>query len=337
MSHSNSSLNTFASCMAKYEHNYILHSPKCLPESPHLLFGAMAHEVLEKAGNLRDEAVGQYEITNNQYIAHSIPSEVLYSDLKEYFKINSWQQYFLPIIAQVKEYEDTLVNELAETSDEPVLIQRELKWSFSSDELTSFGITGISQPLVGIIDLLLLTNNKAIIIDYKFSSKQKTQDNFDMDSQLPLYALFVHLYYKIPLHNIQYGYIDIPKQMFSRPALLSNGTLSRSKSQNVSQDMYKKCVIAVHGDDPYYNCDEGGYYYEAYLSFAHNKCAYLSMQYLDFDVYANVTKDLINTAKMIDFMTENKMPFLRRYDAYTCASCEYKEACKPWLTVGDKQ
>ena len=30
------------------------------------------------------------------------------------------------------------------------------------------------------------------------------------------------------------------------------------------------------------------------------------MQYLDFDVYANVTKDLINTAKMIDFMTENK-------------------------------
>ena len=42
--------------MAKYEHNYILHTPPCKPLSPHLPFGTMAHEVLEKAGRLRDEA-----------------------------------------------------------------------------------------------------------------------------------------------------------------------------------------------------------------------------------------------------------------------------------------
>ena len=56
MSHSNSSLNTFAYCMAKYEHSYILHTPPCKPPSPHLEFGTMAHDVLHKAGQLRDEA-----------------------------------------------------------------------------------------------------------------------------------------------------------------------------------------------------------------------------------------------------------------------------------------
>ena len=50
MAHSNSSLNCFANCMAKYEHNYILHTPPCKPVSPHLTFGTMAHEVLYNAG-----------------------------------------------------------------------------------------------------------------------------------------------------------------------------------------------------------------------------------------------------------------------------------------------
>ena len=50
MAHSNSSLNSFANCMAKYEHNYILHTPPCKPISPHLTFGIMAHDCLYKAG-----------------------------------------------------------------------------------------------------------------------------------------------------------------------------------------------------------------------------------------------------------------------------------------------
>ena len=48
------------------------------------------------------------------------------------------------------------------------------------------GIYHIKQPLVGIIDFLAYTKTEAIILDYKFSSSKKTQDDFDMNSQLPL-------------------------------------------------------------------------------------------------------------------------------------------------------
>ena len=111
--------------------------------------------------------------------------------------------------------------------------------------------------------------------------------------------------------------------------------MSRAKSQNVSQEMYEKCVKAVHGeDDPYYNCKEGGFYYECWCNLALNKPAYLSIQYLDADVYNGITKDILDAARMIDFMEENKFIFLKKYDAYTCKSCEFIDSCKPWLGLG---
>ena len=145
--------------------------------------------------------------------------------------------------------------------------------------------------------------------------------------------MLVHLNYDIPLHNIKYGYIDIPKQMFGMPTVLSNGTLSRAKSQNVSQEMYEKAVTAIHGDDPYYNCKEGGYYRECWCNLALNKAAYLSLQWLDMDVYEGVTHDLLNAAYMVDYITENKLPFLKKYDAYSCKSCEFVNSCKKWTIV----
>ena len=327
MSHSNSSLNTFAYCMAKYEHSYILHTPPCKPPSPHLAFGTMAHDVLHKAGQLRDEA-NDGVIAKGDYLS-VIPSEVLYGDLKDAFGIKNWSQYFTPIIKQIAAYE----KELLSGFKEPYSIEREVKLQLTVEQLQELGIYHIKQPLVGIIDFLAYTKTEAIILDYKFSSSKKTQDDFDMNSQLPLYAMFVHILYDIPLHNIRVGYIDIPKQMFDMPALLTNGTLSRAKSQNVSQEMYEKSVIAVHGDDPYFNCKPGGYYHECWCNLALNKCAYLSIQYLDIDAYAHITHDLLNAAKMIDFMTENKMEFLHKYDAYSCKGCEFLNSCKPWLTV----
>lgn len=75
--------------MAKYEHNYILHTPPCKPLSPHLPFGTMAHEVLEKAGRLRDET--EDGVVSNDTYYNIIPSEVLYPELKQYFCISSWE------------------------------------------------------------------------------------------------------------------------------------------------------------------------------------------------------------------------------------------------------
>lgn len=333
MSHSNSSLNCFASCMARYEHSYILHTPPCKPISPHLTFGVMAHEVLEKAGRLRDKSgdgvvsVGEYQTI--------IPSELLYPELKQEFQIKSWQKYFTNVIKQVAKYESELLKDIYEYNED-VDILREVKLQLTVEDLTRLGHYGITQPLVGVVDLLIKTKNYAYILDYKFSSNKKSQDDFDMNSQLPIYAFLVHNIYGIPMRNIKYGYVDIPKQDFGEPTLLSNGTLSRAKSQNVSQELYEKAVEAIHGDDEKYNCKPGGYYHDAWCSFALNKPAYLSIQWLDQEVCDGVIPDILNAARMCDMIRNNKLPFLRKYDAYTCKSCEYVQACKPWLTVGGK-
>lgn len=328
MSHSNSSLNCFANCMAKYEHNYILHTKPDKPLSPHLTFGVMAHDTLYKAGRLRDD--NRDKVINKDEYFSIIPSEVLYGDLKEEFNILNWEQYFVPIIKKTAEYENKLVNEMIKEYG-TAQIEREIKLSISPEQLLEDYKIVVNQPLVGIIDCLIYNDKSAIILDYKFSSKKKTQDDFDMNSQLPLYAYLVNKTYGIQIHNIKYGYIDIPKQMFDKPTLLNNGTLSRSKSQNVSQDMYKKSVIAIHGDDDYYNCELGGYYYECYCNLALNQVAYLSMQYLDEEVYENILNDLFITAQMIDYFKKNNLTFLRKYDSYSCKGCEYLSSCKKWL------
>lgn len=331
MSHSNSSLNCFANCMAKYEHSYILHTPPCKPISPHLTFGVMAHDVLYKAGTLRDN-VKDNVISKEEYI-QTIPSEVLYTDLKQEFGIKSWNNYFIPVIKKVVEYENKLVEELLKLHDGPVHINREVKLQLTTDQIKSLGYYSIQQPLVGVVDLLIRTNTHAVIIDYKFSSSKKSQDDFDMNSQLPLYALFIHKLYNIPLRNIQYGYIDIPKQEFGVPTILSNGTLSRAKSQNVSQEFYEQAVSAIHGDDPYYNCKEGGYYYDCWCNLALNQPAYLSIQYLDEETYNGIITDLLDAAQMIDYMIEHKMIFLKKYDSFSCKSCEFVKYCKKWLNI----
>lgn len=333
MSHSNSSLNTFANCMAKYEHSYILHTPPCKPVSPHLTFGTMAHDVLHKAGLLRDEVEDGVVDTEKYY--QIIPSEVLFPDLKQEFQIKDWNKYFSHVIRETAKIEKSIIADLREENpNEPITVEREVKLQMTVEEMQNLGYYGLNQPLVGIVDLLIYTPTSAVILDYKFSSSRKTQDDFDMNSQLPLYAFFVHNLYDIPLHNIQYGYIDIPKRDFGVPTVLSNGTLSRAKDQNVSQELYERAVIAIHGeDDPKYNCKPGGHYYDCWCNLALNKPAYLSMQYLDMEVYENVIEDLVKTAQCIDFYKENHMPFLRKYDSYSCKGCEYLDACKPWLTV----
>lgn len=324
MANSNSSLNCFANCMAKYEHNYILHTPPCKPVSPHLTFGSMAHEVIYNAGILRDT------ISDGIGVDYSmiIPSELLYPELKEYFKIKSWEDYFKPVISKCASYE----KELCKLITEPYRIERELKLQLTVDQLQELG-WNVDDALVGIIDLLIISEHQAVIADYKFSTKVKTQDDFDMNSQLQLYAYLVHNIYNIPYQNIVIAYLDIPKCEYAYPDILSNGKVSRSKSQNVSQENYLAIVNTVHPDDPVYNCEPGGYYYETYMALANNKPAYLNRRYLDNDTFTGIMQDLKNTAELICHMKRYKQPFCKKYDSYTCSNCEYLTACKPWITV----
>ena len=329
MAHSNSSLNCFAACMKKYEHSYILHTPPCKPLSPHLTFGTMAHDVLHKAGIQRDEIRdGVREKTEYSTV---IPSELMHTDLKDTFKIYNWHDYFIPIIKKTAEYEEEMIKSFTKGSE--IHIEREVKLQLTCSDLANLGLNFIQQPIVGVLDLLIYTKDEAVVLDYKFSNSNKTQDDFDMNSQLPLYALLISYNYGIPVENIRVGYIDIPKKSFDKPILLSDGKLSRSKTQNVMQESYAKYVAAVHDNDPYYNCEPGGYYYECWCAMANNKPAYLQVQYLDMEAYDGITKDLFDAAEAIDRMKERNMKFLKKYDSYSCKGCEYLKACKPWLEV----
>lgn len=329
MAHSTSSLNSFTSCMKRYELVYVQKIRPEVEDSEHLRFGSMAHEVLEKAGLLRDAVSDGIDVDYETVI----PSELLYHDLKMYFGIQNWHNYFSQVINQVYKYEQEEVKNLLEYTTD-LQIFREHKMQLTPQELKDeFGVV-TDEPLVGVIDLLILGKNYATILDYKFSTTRKNQNDFDMNSQLPIYALFVNKTYGIPLNNIRVGYIDIPKQDFDEPTVLKNGTLSRALKANVSQERYEEAVARVHGtDDPVYNVKEGGYYHEAWCSYALNKAAYLSVQWLDLTNFKEIIKDVMNTIRLITTIKENKLPFVRKYDSYSCSSCVYLEYCKPHLGV----
>lgn len=315
MAHSNSSINCFLNCEKKYELSYISKLTPEGPISPHLKFGEMAHKVLYDAGVLRDDrrdGIDDYNVC--------IPSESIGNDLKQYFGISNWNKYFKAVIKQCYEYEKELCKQYVTYE-----ILRETICQYKYKDFL----------LKGILDLLILDNlnKKATIIDYKFSSNRKTQEDFDNNSQLQLYAYFVNKTYGIPIKNIQIGYIDIPKQSFDNPTVLSNGTLSRAKSQNVSAELYKQAVMAIHGEDKTYNCEPGGHYYDCYCALQLNKAAYLNTRYVDKDTCSSIMNDLLDTVDEIEFKIKNKRPFLRKCDSYSCKNCEYKKACKEWLTI----
>ena len=326
-SYSNSSLNCFTSCMKKYQLRYI---DGMVPEvlSPHLVFGDMGHKVLYDAGCIRDEKADY----TNEDILSCIPGPFDYPELQQEFKIYNWTDYFQYVLKDCWTYEDSCINMLM--SDYPnseIQIHRELKLNCEK-YLTKDDI------LVGVIDLLLIIpDTAAVILDYKFSTSRKTQADFDENSQLVLYAYLVHENYNIPISNIRVGYIDIPKTAFDKPMILKNGTLSRSKSQNVSQDIYKDWVTKVHNNDRYYNCNPGGYYYDIYCELANKKAAYLNVQYIDASVYDHVFFDVLGTIRLINGIKDNDLPFVRKYDSYSCKNCEYKDECKKWLSRIDEE
>lgn len=331
MTHSNTSLNCFTNCMAKYEQIYILHNEPNKPSSPHLTFGTMGHEVLYNAGTARDNVLDNVDFD----YASIIPSELQYNDLKEFFGIRNWYNYFTKVIDKVTEYETDIVKQMSRF--DAVTVEREVKLQLTSHDLAKLGVFGISDPIVGVVDLLVRNSNYAFIVDYKFSNKIKDQDDFDMNSQLQLYAFLVHIIYNIPLYNIQIGYIDIPKCDFDEPTILKNGTISKSKSQCVTADAYEQAVIAQHGDDTYYNCEIGGYYHEIWQALQTNKVAYFNHRYLDLSIYNQIVGDLVSTAQTIEKMQGYEMPFLRKYDTYSCKNCEYLNSCKSYLNAGDEE
>lgn len=308
MAHSQSSVGCYLGCQKMYELQYI---DKCVPEErfmPHLEFGVMAHKVLEEAGKLRDSidaGVPDYEVC--------IPSELSYPMLKDYFNIMSWQRFFIRVCKRIADYERALIENINKKTNSGIEIFREKKFTIPS---------GYTEPHTGIIDLLFLSNDRqhAIIIDYKFSSKVKTQEDFDYNVQLYLYAYFVNKEYGVPLKNIQIGYIDIIKQDSSEPIVLANGKLSKNKSQNVLYDDYIDKIIELNLD-----VDD----YKDFLDeLKLRDVAYISLENIDDNNYNVLVKSYLEAVDDIEYKKSQKKPFLRKVDAHSCADCRYKEYCR---------
>ena len=308
MAHSQSSVMCYLGCQKQYELQYI---DKCTPEErfmPHLEFGSMAHKVLEEAGKLRDNleaGIPDYDVC--------IPSELSYPMLKDYFNISSWSRFFIRVCKRVADYERALIENLNKKTSSGLEIFREKKFTIPS---------GYEQPHTGVIDLLLLSNDRqyAIIIDYKFSSHVKTQEDFDHNVQLYLYAYFVNKEYGVPLKNIQIGYIDIIKQDSSEPIVLSSGKLSKNKSQNVLYDDYIDKIIELNLD-----VDE----YKDFLNeLKLRDVAYISLEPIDDNNYNILVKSYLEAVDDIECKKKDKKPFLRKIDAHSCADCRFKEYCR---------
>lgn len=308
MAHSQSSVSTYLACEKMYELQYI---DRCKPEDkfmPHLEFGVMAHKVLEDAGRMRDSVeagVPDYQVV--------IPSELMYPMLKDYFNIMSWNKYFIRVCQRVADYEKALIQNMNKQTQSGFEIFREKKFTIPS---------GYQTPHTGIIDLLFLSNDRqyAIIIDYKFSSKQKTQEDFDFNVQLYLYAYFVNKEYGVPLKNIQIGYIDIIKQDSSEPIVLASGKLSKNKAQNVLYEDYIDKIIELNLD-----VDE----YKDFLDeLKLRDVAYISLEHIDNNNYNTLVKSYLEAVDDIEDKVNRKKPFLRKLDSHSCADCRYKDYCR---------
>ena len=161
---SHSEISTYLDCQRKWK---LAYKDGIKYTNQHFQFGEMAHRVLESG---------------------EIPDEMLYPELKEYFKIPSWKLYF-----------ETIQDNVTKTVGTDRILYRELR--LEDDEL----------DLVGVIDLVTYNDksDKYTLFDYKFTSTPRSTTALKLDEKLILYAL---LFSRKPVESILF---------LSEPAVLS--------------------------------------------------------------------------------------------------------------------
>lgn len=148
-----------------------------------------------------------------------IPDEMLYPELKEEFGIQSWKNYFT-----------TIFNELDEYFKDYEVLHREYRVE--------------TEDIKGVIDVVWKnkTTGKILITDYKFSNKDKGQEDILLDEQMYIYAVAYATSNNLTLQDIEIGYINIPKCEMKPPRVLKNGQLSKDKAQNTTYEMYMEAI-----------------------------------------------------------------------------------------------
>lgn len=192
---SHSEITTYLDCQKKWE---LFYQKGLKIDSVHFQFGSMGHSVLE---------------------TRVIPNEILYPELKEFFGIQSWKNYFTIILDEIDEcFKDYNV------------LHREYKIE--------------TEQIKGVIDLVLQhkITGKILIVDYKFSNSVKGYEDMLLDEQMIIYAVvYAHLN-NLTLDDISIGYMNITKKEPQKPRVLKNGTLSKDKAQFTTKALYLKAI-----------------------------------------------------------------------------------------------
>lgn len=220
-----------------------------------------------------------------------IPDETLYPNLKDAFNIKSWNNYFT-----------TILNELDDRMKNYECLYRELEFELDN--------------IRGVIDAVWFNKNtkRYLITDYKFSNTIKTHTDVLLDEQMYIYAVAFGIKNKIPISNIDIGYINIPKVETSEPRVLRNGTLSKDKSQNTTYDKYLKAI-----QENKLNVDD---YSDILEDLKNKKFLQISITRINEDMLMRIMENIDKTIQDM-----NKGYVLEKC-SFMCKRCEYLPYCK---------
>lgn len=262
---SHSEITTYLDCQKKWKLQYV---DGIKLTNPHFIFGEMAHRVLETG---------------------VIPAEELYPELKEFFGIRSWKNYFTFVMTEIKNF----------TKDYEIF-GRELKVS--------------NKYVKGVIDLVLKKDNKYVLCDYKFSLGIKDWTDLALDEQLYIYAMLFSETYNISLSDIEICYISIPKTEIDEPRVLTNGKLSKDKGQNTTYEKYLAKIRELN-----LNEEE----YKDILDVLKNKeILHIYKNKLDTNTLCSICNNIDNVLK------DMKKGYILEKHSYMCKRCPYVDYCK---------
>lgn len=266
---SHSAITTYLDCQRKWD---LVYNHGLRQDNVHLQFGSMAHKVLE---------------------TRIIPDEILYPELKEFFGIKSWYNYFSNIIKEIDKF--ILDNNLEQIGKE---------------------VDVEDDNLVGCIDCVFKVKDKDeyVIADYKFSTSVKGYDELLLDEQMYIYAYLYATQHNIDLTKITTCYINIPKAELCEPRELKGGGLSKDKSQNTTYELYLKKINDLGLNVSDYEEILDVLKLKPYIVFTKNK---LNLDNLE-KVFANIE----------NVLKDMKKGYVLEKNSYMCSRCEFYEYCK---------
>lgn len=221
-----------------------------------------------------------------------IPDETLYPELKEAFGITSWHNYFT-----------TIFNELDEYFKDYEVLHREYRVE--------------NEILKGVIDVVWRhkTTGRILITDYKFSNKEKGQEDILLDEQMYIYAVAYATLNNLNLEDIHIGFINIPKCEFKKPRVLKSGQLSKDKAQNTTYQLY---VEAIQENN--LNMTD---YEEFLIEITNKRMTSVSTSNINVEMATRIMMNIDNTIK--DMFNKD---YVLEKCTFHCKYCDFLQYCK---------